>query len=60
MDKDKQAQEAIEETAVPAKKADSPPAGPHAEEKLTDGMKTPGTGLLPDKDDGGDVSAASG
>jgi hypothetical protein len=27
----------------------TPPAGPHAKEKLTDRDKTPGTGSLPEK-----------
>ena len=27
----------------------SPPAGPHAKERLTDREKTPGTGALPEK-----------
>jgi hypothetical protein len=27
----------------------SPPAGPHAKERLTDHEKTPGTGALPEK-----------
>ena len=28
----------------------TPPAGPHAQERLTDRDKTPGTGALPEKD----------
>ena len=33
----------------PAVAARTPPAGPHAKEKLTDREKTPGTGSLPDE-----------
>lgn len=58
-DKDRQAQEAIEETAVPSLKADRPAAGPHATKTQTDKMKTPGSRLLQDEDDEG-VSAPSG
>lgn len=58
MGKDKQAQEAIEETAVKQKPVDQPAAGPHATEDLTDNAKTPGTGLLPEEGDDG-VSAPS-
>jgi hypothetical protein len=29
----------------------TPPAGPHAKEKLTDREKTPGTGSLPEKNE---------
>ena len=33
----------------PGKQQDkTPPAGPHAKERLTDREKTPGTGALPD------------
>lgn len=28
----------------------TPPAGPHAKERLTDREKTPGTGALPEQD----------
>lgn len=59
MNKDKQAQEAVEETAVEPKKVDQPTAGPHAAEDLTDESKTPGTGLLTDEDEE-DISASSG
>ena len=59
MDKDKQAQEAVEETAVKPKASDQPAAGPHAADELTDENKTPGTGLLPEEDDK-DVDASSG
>ena len=49
MSDDKKAQEAVEsrdETAT--SRAGRKPAGPHAEEKLTDREKTPGSGSLPD------------
>jgi hypothetical protein len=37
------------------------PAGPHADERLTDDSKTPGTGALPDKEPTQkDVDAGSG
>ncbi|MBY3033319.1 hypothetical protein HF265_30260 [Rhizobium leguminosarum] len=52
MDKDKTAQEAIEETGK--KQVDGqglPTAGPHATKEQTDESKTPGTGALPDRED---------
>lgn len=52
-DRDRQAQEAVEETAVPSAKTERPAAGPHATEAQTDAMKTPGTGLLQEDDEGG-------
>lgn len=58
MDKDKQAQEAVEERAVTPQQVDQPTAGPHATEDLTDESKTPGTGLLTDENDE-DISAPS-
>ncbi|HUG62646.1 MAG TPA: hypothetical protein VMP03_12420 [Methylomirabilota bacterium] len=36
-----------------------PPAGPHADPRLTDAMKTPGAGTLPENDDD-DVGAGAG
>lgn len=52
MNKDKKAQQAIEETGKEHPGGQHIPApGPHAEDHLTDKSKTPGTGLLPDKDD---------
>ncbi len=59
MDKDSQARDAVEETGKTAAPEKNPPAGPHATKGLTDGMKTPGTGLLPDRKDD-DVDASSG
>jgi hypothetical protein len=38
------------ERETPRDKTDkTPPAGPHAKERLTDREKTPGTGALPEK-----------
>lgn len=34
---------------VNTKPEKTPPAGPHAKERLTDREKTPGTGALPEK-----------
>lgn len=59
MHKDEEARDAVEETAVKRKSGSSPPAGPHATKGLTDGMKTPGTGLLPERKEG-EVNAPSG
>lgn len=59
MDKDKQAQEAVEETAAKPAAVDQPAAGPHATEELTDNAKTPGTGLLPEEDDDGVAAPSS-
>ena len=35
--------------AVEKEPEKTPPAGPHAKERLTDREKTPGTGALPEK-----------
>jgi hypothetical protein len=60
MDKDSQAQQAIEETGKqPSDTVDHPPAGPHDKPHLQDESKTPGAGSLPDKDDDS-VSPGSG
>lgn len=59
MHKDEQARDAVEETGGKAAPAKSPPAGPHAKKGLTDTMKTPGTGLLPERKEE-DVNASSG
>ena len=61
MDKDKNAQRAIEETGKkPANSQnDIPAAGPHAQDHLTDETKTPGTGSLTEKDEDS-VSPGSG
>ncbi|WP_137136760.1 hypothetical protein [Rhizobium sp. FKY42] len=59
MTEDKAAQTAVEQTkqnTVPEK--ETPPAGPHARDELTDEEKTPGTGALPDKE-ADDVDAGS-
>jgi len=60
MNKDSQAQQAIEETGKkPSDTADHPPAGPHDKPHLQDESKTPGAGSLPDKDEDS-VSPGSG
>ncbi len=59
MDKDKQAQEAVEETAVKPRHVDQPAAGPHAAEELTDNEKTPGTGLLSGDEDDANMAPSS-
>jgi hypothetical protein len=60
MNKDKKAQQAIEDTKrQPVRTRDLPAAGPHAKDQLTDESKTPGAGSLPDKDDES-VSPGSG
>lgn len=52
MNKDKKAQQAVEETGKePAGGKHIPAPGPHAKDHLTDESKTPGAGSLPDKDD---------
>ncbi|MGE7368782.1 hypothetical protein ACQKKX_06860 [Neorhizobium sp. NPDC001467] len=51
MNKNESAREAIEENERKGHEADSPPAGPHAKQHLTDKSKTPGTGSLPDEGD---------
>ncbi|MFA1626176.1 hypothetical protein ACDY96_26535 [Rhizobium mongolense] len=52
MNKDKKAQQAIEETGkTPVDGQELPAAGPHAKEHLTDESKTPGTGALQDRED---------
>lgn len=48
MNKDKQAQQAVEERDDTVVSPKNPPAGPHATEELTDRDKTPGAGSLPD------------
>lgn len=51
MNDDKSAQEAIEgSTASKAAPNTLPPAGPHADPRLTDKTKTPGAGALPGND----------
>ena len=51
MNDDKVAQEAIEKpTPSEAAPNKMPPAGPHADQRLTDDSKTPGAGALPDDD----------
>jgi hypothetical protein len=43
------------------RKGEPHPAGPHADERLTDDAKTPGTGALPEKEPAQkDVDAGSG
>ncbi|MGO4387532.1 hypothetical protein AB4Y85_08350 [Microvirga sp. 2YAF29] len=37
-----------------------PPAGPHADPKLTNPDSTPGAGTLPDDKQGGDADSSSG
>ncbi|MBW9117669.1 hypothetical protein JNB88_29045 [Rhizobium cauense] len=60
MNKDKKAQLAIEETGrKPVDGHNIPAAGPHAQEHLQDGSKTPGAGSLPDNDEES-VSPGSG
>lgn len=59
MHKDEEARDAVEETATERKPVKNPPAGPHAEKGLTDRMKTPGTGLLPERKES-EVNAPSG
>lgn len=59
MGKDDEARDAVEKTAPEQAPAKNPPAGPHAAKGLTDRMKTPGTGLLPERKEG-DVNAPSG
>jgi len=60
MNKDKKAQQAIEETGKKTAEAgDLPPAGPHDKPHLQDESKTPGAGSLPDKGDDS-VSPGSG
>lgn len=60
MNKDKSAQEAIEDTGKKAPIApEGPPAGPHAKQHLMDKSKTPGTGFSPDVEDES-VSPAGG
>lgn len=51
----------IEQTSTNNKlsKTDTPPAGPHAKDDLTDKSKTPGAGALPDNHDDS-VEAGSG
>ena len=51
MSKDTKARKAIEGSDKPADGDQHPPAGPHAKEHLTDKMKTPGAGSLPDDKD---------
>jgi hypothetical protein len=52
--KDQEAQKAVEnrdQAPIPAATASgSQPAGPHAEDRLTDPEKTPGTGSLANED----------
>jgi len=48
MNKDKKAQDAIEERDTPVTRTGGKPAGPHAREHLTDRDKTPGSGSLPE------------
>ena len=43
------AQAQRDQEALEKKLERTPPAGPHAKEKLTDREKTPGTGALPEK-----------
>ena len=59
MHKDDEARDAVDETGATSPPVKNPPAGPHAAKGLTDRMKTPGTGLLPDRKEG-DVNAPSG
>ncbi|MGO6881534.1 hypothetical protein ACC702_02865 [Rhizobium ruizarguesonis] len=60
MNKDKTAQQAIEETGKkPVDGRELPAAGPHATKEQTDESKTPGTGALPDREDES-VSPGSG
>ena len=40
--------------------AASPPAGPHADLRLIDPDKTPGSGAFPTEDGGGDVDPGAG
>ncbi|MBU1316531.1 MAG: hypothetical protein KJ947_04690 [Alphaproteobacteria bacterium] len=47
---DRKAQEAVENREqTPATPSDTKPAGPHANDRLTDPEKTPGTGSLADE-----------
>lgn len=59
MGKDDEARDAVEKTETERAPSANPPAGPHAAKGLTDRMKTPGTGLLPERQEG-DVNASSG
>ncbi|MFD1746231.1 hypothetical protein ACFSE1_12225 [Rhizobium helianthi] len=53
MNEDKNAQTAVEQpTGKATPDHSTPAAGPHAREQLTDHEKTPGTGSLPDKNQG--------
>lgn len=49
----------MSEANKPAKDPKPSPAGPHDKPELTDEKKTPGSGMLPDRDDK-EVEAPSG
>lgn len=44
----------------PPARDETPPAGPHHDEDLTDEIKTPGSGVLPDEDPAGGVEPGTG
>ncbi|CAD7050762.1 hypothetical protein REJC140_01681 [Pseudorhizobium endolithicum] len=48
MGEDRNAQEAVEQRQREAADKAGQPEGPHAQERLTDREKTPGSGALPD------------
>jgi hypothetical protein len=48
MGEDKKAQEAVEQRRRGTTDKPGQPEGPHAQERLTDREKTPGSGSLPD------------
>ena len=48
MDEDKKAQEAVEKRQRETASRTGKPEGPHAQERLTDREKTPGSGSHPD------------